>query len=405
MLQCHAQKEAGYTLLEMTLVLAIIAVIATFALKLYRDTTESNRANKVALEMQHVMEAAIAYNNNKNYWPTDNSYTTDPPAATDCATPKDLTFVNNYLPNQSNLSSYGVSICWSGANDGTQTPPPNYQRFWVAVALPGTYIATAQHVAALLPNAIATADQPKPLVATVKSSPFAPHSATASSDSDKVFAAPTPCTVTTKPCYVRAEIPLPATQQSTSTPGFYAAGYCVPNNQDTPGSQLVSNTSISNCSSGVCYTTPQYSSSADVYCQQLAKPSLDAAGATGTGTDEDYRRQYRITFACGGGLHEKLYITPNFFQMAIFNKQTDYDNGEVAQAVYSILPTLNSSQYDCTNGICNVVMQAYYGGDLWLKPSSQPKKILVTHRGAGLGDSLPEEPGTIGATYVAVCVP
>lgn len=394
----HARKNVGYTLLEMTLVLAIISVVATIALKMYRDATESNRANKVALELQHVMEAALAYNNNKNYWPIDNNYSENPPATTDCTHSNDTDFVTNYLPNQTNLTSYGASVCWSGANDGTKTTPTNYQRFWVAIALPGTYIKTAQHVAALLPNAIATSDQPAPLSASLS---------LVNTKTSMATTTPTPCTDTQKTCYIRAEIPLPSATAATVTVGVHAVGYCVPNNPDTPGASLVDNSSISNCNTGVCYTRPSYSSSSDVYCQQLAAPNLDAAGTTGTGTDEDYRRQYQITFSCGNGLHEKLYVTPNFIKMAYFNSANDYEAGSVGSSVYSILPTLNQSQYDCVNGICHLTMQFYYGGDSWLYSAvpPQPQKQLVTHRGRGATDGLPEEPGTIGATYIAVCVP
>lgn len=390
--QKNRNTEKGYTLLELTLVLAIIAVIATFALKLYRDAAESNRVNKVSLEMQHIMEAALAYNVANNFWPVDNVYGTNP----DCTTPRDTTFVNTYLPNQTNSSSYGIAFCWSGANDGTgtsQNPTPNYPKFWIALKLPGGYIKTAQQVAGMLPNAIATADVPQAFVA--KTNPPS--------------LANTPCTDTTKSCYIRAEVPLPGVAENgNGNLQVKAVGNCMPHNPQD-------HTAGRTCVGSVCHFTPQAGVPSSVICQQMTSAVPDTPGNT-TDTEAKSRLTYQVLFSCPGNLQPALIVTPNFLTMPrYYSTDLNADNGKYDLPVYQLQldrwPVSSTDLYGntvkvtCTTSQCEFVMGGTIGGRT---PGAPGVGKLITHYGSGpkpVGDGWPENPGALGASYIAICQP
>ena len=190
-------KFRAFTLIEMMLVIAVIAIIASFSLMMYQKTAETARIDKAALEMQHILEAALAYNVDKKHWPKANN-------ANDCSsTSPDVSdfFVKHYIPNQDARSSYGSYFCWSvvdGENDD------NSQRlFWVAMKVPKNHKALADRLAARLPNAIATSD---------------PNQVTKQA-------------CNTSDCYVRAEVVQPGATSSAKGGMLVAAGNCLETNQ------------------------------------------------------------------------------------------------------------------------------------------------------------------------------
>jgi len=154
-------KTKAFTLIEMMLVIAVIAIIAMFSLMMYQKNAKTARIDKAAVEMQHILEAALAYNVDKGEWPT-------PRSDEDCSSTQPDTadqFVKNYIPNQDAQSSYGSYFCWSptGITSGGESDDHTGQRlFWVAMKVPDNDTQLAKRVAARLPNAIVTSDLTQP---------------------------------------------------------------------------------------------------------------------------------------------------------------------------------------------------------------------------------------------------
>jgi len=154
-------KQKGFTLIEMMLVLAVIAIMAMLALKTYQSSAITTRIDKASVEMQHILEAALAYNVDHQKWPDAHN-------EGDCEiTPPDVNnaFVESYIPNQEAKSSYGTYFCWSAIsgtdnnnNDSNNNTTNNQRLFWVAMKAPDGDEKIAKRIAARLPNAIVTAD-------------------------------------------------------------------------------------------------------------------------------------------------------------------------------------------------------------------------------------------------------
>ena len=179
----------AFTLIELLLVIAVASILAAVGIMSYRRYFEENRVDKVAISMQHVLEAAMAFYVDNSKWPTNRSC--DNPG------PDQQEFVDNYLPNQNYQSYYGTNFCWA-ATGSTQ------RLFWVAVQIPAQgdqTIHIAKRLASRLPNAIATSD---PSVQDPQDNP---------------------CTATE--CYVRAEVTVPGvSSNATSEIALAAIGDC-----------------------------------------------------------------------------------------------------------------------------------------------------------------------------------
>ncbi len=202
------QKKQGYTLIEMLLVIAIISILAAAFLLTYRTHAATARVNKASLEVQQVLQAAMTYQVDEGAWP-------DATAAPPTCTPPNLTqnkFVQNYLPNQDYVSSFGNNYCWSE----TKTSNNHTPTFWVALKSPNNDSNFATRVASRLPNAVVT--------------------------SDPTQTPATPC-VAGQACYVRAEVPRPSGSGGSSHAFVIAIGNCKPgvkNNTDCPDTAVVS---------------------------------------------------------------------------------------------------------------------------------------------------------------------
>lgn len=191
----------GFTLFETLIVIAILSVIAALAILTYRKKEVGFKVDKTAIEMQHVLEAAMAWHVDHSAWPDNNSGET---CATAAPTAPTLTpFVSDYLPNANNQSSYGSYYCWQQTTSGNL--------FWVALQLPGADYLTAEQIAARLPNGVAIDD---PLI----NDPTG-HECTSEDDY----------------CYVRAEVTAPQSGGGVSSDLVTAAGYCNPNSPDPAG--------------------------------------------------------------------------------------------------------------------------------------------------------------------------
>lgn len=182
-------RSKAFTLIELLLVIAIISILAAVGVMTYRQSFQTNRVDKVSIEMQHVLEAAMAFYVDNNAWPEaqpcDSSIQTN-------------TFVTNYLPNGNAMSPLGHNYCWGQAGGSTN------RLFWVAVQIPGNAtdsLATATRIAAHLPNAVTT------------SAPDQPDIPAAACASDT--------------CFVRAEITVPgASTNAVSSLSIAASGDC-----------------------------------------------------------------------------------------------------------------------------------------------------------------------------------
>ncbi len=192
------QKKRGYTLIEMMLVIAVIAIIASFSLMMYKKYSETARVDKVAIETQHVLEAALAYNVDHQAWPAENN-------GSDCSTTapdKNEPFVKNYIPNQNTQSTYGSYFCWDKA--GSSAGESKNRLFWVAMKVPGASLTLAKRIAARLPNAITTSELQQ---------------------TEEQTTAPA---CTTSSCYVRTEVVQPGASSNTSSGSgsIIASGNC-----------------------------------------------------------------------------------------------------------------------------------------------------------------------------------
>lgn len=193
----------AFTLIELLLVIAIISILAAVGVMTYRQSFQTNRVDTVSIEMQHVLEAAMAFYVDTGAWPTEQ------PCGSILET---NTFVTNYLPNANAMSSLGNQFCWNQAGGSTN------RLFWVAVEVPGNAtdsLATATRIAGHLPNAIITSAPDQPDI------PAAPCTASA--------------------CFARAEVTVPGTSTNA------AGGLTIAATGDCKTGQTVANTG-----GGVC---------------------------------------------------------------------------------------------------------------------------------------------------------
>lgn len=180
----------GFTLIEMLLVIAVMAVIASLGIIAYRDHLQSERIDRASLNIQNVLQGAMSYNvSNGGDWPPANAQL---PNCDVTVGGRAENFVKNYLPNGSYQSDYGNHLCWSQLNNDGHL-------FWVALEVPGNDKNIAKRIAAKLPNAVTTSD------------PTSTNDPAPACDSSV--------------CYVRAEVTVPGQADKGSLVG---AGACKP---------------------------------------------------------------------------------------------------------------------------------------------------------------------------------
>ena len=154
------KKNKGFTLIEMMLVVTLMALLMALSVSFFRHNTRQARVNKAALEMQQVMEAALAYYTDSedagrtDLWPQNNAPDQEgrcPVASSD--------FTKYYLPNQQQVTVFGGHYCWyqgalppqPPAEQTTLAPPPESPLF--AVVMQATSLQQAKLIAAQIPNA------------------------------------------------------------------------------------------------------------------------------------------------------------------------------------------------------------------------------------------------------------
>lgn len=151
-------KQAGFTLLELMLVVAIIAAISVIGISAYKQQVQNFQVDKAALQMQQWMEAAVAYRVANGVWPSLPS-----PAPSGC------TSINQMLEataasNPCNAPTPVVTYVtpgsidanpWGGAYELT-APSTSLANFQVSTKLSAGLANgenLAKNIAARLPNA------------------------------------------------------------------------------------------------------------------------------------------------------------------------------------------------------------------------------------------------------------
>lgn len=127
----------AYTLIEMMLVIALVAVLATLGISAYQKTTEQSKIDKSALQIQQLLQAGMAYYVDYGCWPAfdpNNNLCKQTP-------PPDF---NPFIPIAGKTSPWGSPYNWGNVDD--------YGRlFFVSTFAPDQL--TANRLAAKLPNA------------------------------------------------------------------------------------------------------------------------------------------------------------------------------------------------------------------------------------------------------------
>lgn len=377
----NKRRHSGYTLIELLLVVAVIALIAALGVKTYRDKAQSDRINIAALNMQHVLEAGMAYYTGQgSLWPQKNN--------TCSATPSDQVFVKQYLPNQSNQSNLGVSLCWSGEDPTTQVDQKG-KIFWVALPITAADAATAadqaKRIAARLPNAVIMDDP--------------------SNTTDK----PTnTCSSTT--CYVRAEVTIPSSSTTNNQAYLAGMGNCDPK----AGSGAVGYVQFGSGQGPGDGTT----NTNTIICKRTSLG--DQFGSSVAYSSDPSLSQYEVDFTCKSGETPAIYAVPNFFTQASFAS-----GGYIPDALYQLSAAGSSSKGDYTKN-CDAITPAdgvvhctvtLLASNLGAPKSNVPAEAIgctTKYADAKICScpypypsqgGCPDKAGSIGATYMAMCVP
>lgn len=131
------QTAAGFSLLELLFVVAILATIATFGLSIYRQRTVNVKVTRAAAEIQQILQAGSAFYADKGQWPVGQSQTGEE-------------FEKNYLPfGKVRKSPWGEEYAYQPFAD-TVSDVKKARLFQVETWVP-TETAASQ-MAAQLPN-------------------------------------------------------------------------------------------------------------------------------------------------------------------------------------------------------------------------------------------------------------
>lgn len=189
-------RTAGFTLIEMLLVMVIVSTILFMGLGYIQQRTEALRIDKATLQMQQILNASLAYYVNKGEWPQSG--------IGGASTPDSL-MGTNYIPPISPFNSP-----WGIVYYGMSTPT----NFYVVAGIVGTGAAVnAQVLAGRLGLSYTTATAPT--TAPVVTAP----------------PAKTTCPAGSATCYVVASVTIPGQNLNNANAvnyaGLYRNGACV----------------------------------------------------------------------------------------------------------------------------------------------------------------------------------
>ena len=261
----------GFTLLELLLVIAIVAVMILFAFRSVKSHANQAREERSASELETVMQSTLYYQSSNQKWPADN-------LAANCSrVASSDEFQTRYLPNGSSdplqKTVFGTYYCWGTPSSVTDPDNPEAQLnsplFDIYLKVVSQHACqVAKRIAGMVPNAIALNE----LAATQTSA----------------------CANETS-YFVRAEVGA-ASAATTSAESFKSMGECVPDDQ-TP----------------VCDSDSQFANSSSACCRVMT-PGYPAT-------------QYQIHFpSCLSGQQPKVIYMPAFI--------TYMHQGDQAQTVF-----------------------------------------------------------------------
>lgn len=196
--------NTGFTLIEVMLVLVIISIIIWASVGYMQQKTLQMRIDRASIQMQQILNAALAYYVTNGKWP-------DPVALS--------TLQGSYLPPGTMKNPWGqdylLSVYAPPASPPNNIPLPMFY-VYTAVrqsgAATGSAAATANVIAGTLPLSYATADT--------------------SGSTTQPPAEGTPCTASTTTCYVVATVNIPGQELSSARAvnfaGLYKHGGCIP---------------------------------------------------------------------------------------------------------------------------------------------------------------------------------
>jgi prepilin-type N-terminal cleavage/methylation domain-containing protein len=135
------KRFKGFTLIELLFVIALIGVLASFGVSMMQKRTENFKVEKTALQMQHMLQAGMAWNvDHKSEWPQCGNTRNHS---------QDQGFYVNYIGENVTDDPWGLhSYQW--CNTG-QFNPPMGNRFFIDAEARDNQ--TAKRIAALLPSA------------------------------------------------------------------------------------------------------------------------------------------------------------------------------------------------------------------------------------------------------------
>lgn len=155
-LPLRMSRMRGFTLLEILLVVAILAVLLVLGIRMLHGQASRSQVEHAGQELQAVMQAAIYYHSVNHGWPDQNSHSS-------CMNDEaDQKFVQYYLPKDANgaeeKTRFGTYYCWQ-EHTTTGSDDENGALFDLYLPVKGARACQlARQIAGTVPNAEAVSD-------------------------------------------------------------------------------------------------------------------------------------------------------------------------------------------------------------------------------------------------------
>lgn len=142
------KKNFGFTLIELLFVIAIIGVVFSIGLSLTRGKAEQFKIEKTALQMEQILQGAMAFYVDNGCWPNMKT-----------GKCKDIINFDPYLPVGGNRDPWGNMYVFAAPPDA-----PNKFRVTDTLGAGAPWGNIVERIAALLPNAAAITTDGKKVV-------------------------------------------------------------------------------------------------------------------------------------------------------------------------------------------------------------------------------------------------
>lgn len=201
--QMKREKQRGVTLLEVLLVLAVASAILIMIINYTTQRTTQLIRDKTTIQIQQILDAALAYYNNNGTWPVPAPVS---PATYNRIKLDDSPLIGTYLPSSKSFTANLLGSCDPYFYIDTDTTTGLFS-VWTASCGPASD-SNAKIIAGTVPSGFITA-----------------------SIADMVKPVPSTCTAGT-PCYVIAQVNMPGQNlnnaRSVNFANLYKSGQCVP---------------------------------------------------------------------------------------------------------------------------------------------------------------------------------